>query len=63
VTHELLRGRTGRSQLAALAALVDDGHLESKIDLVAPWTEAGRAIDALLERQVNGKAVLTIGEG
>ena len=60
VTHELLRGRTGRSQLAALAALVADGRLESKISLTASWTEAPRAIDALLERSVNGKAVLTI---
>jgi NADPH2:quinone reductase len=62
VTHELLRGRTGRSQLAALAALVADGRLESKIGLTVPWSEAARAIDALLDRTVNGKAVLTIEE-
>ena len=60
VTHELLQGRTGRSQLAALAALVADGHLGSKIDLEVPWTEAPSAIDALLERRVSGKAVLRI---
>jgi NADPH:quinone reductase len=60
VTHELLRGHTGRSQLSALAALVADGRLESKIGLAVPWTEAARAIDVLLQRTVSGKAVLTI---
>ena len=61
VTHELLRGHTGSSQLAALASLVADGRLRSDIDLVLSWNEAERAISALLERRVNGKAVLTIG--
>lgn len=63
VTHELLRGRTGRSQLEALAALVADGRLGSKVDLAVPWTRAAEAIDALMARRVSGKAVLTIGEG
>lgn len=60
VTHELLQGKTGRSQLAALAGLVADGRLESRIDLTVPWAEAASAIDALLERRVSGKAVLKI---
>jgi hypothetical protein len=30
--------------------------------LAAPWSEAGRAIEALLDRRVNGKAVLRVGE-
>jgi NADPH:quinone reductase-like Zn-dependent oxidoreductase len=60
VTHELLQGRTGRWQLSALAALVAEGRLESRIDLTLPWSDAASAIDALLERRVGGKAVLTI---
>jgi NADPH:quinone reductase-like Zn-dependent oxidoreductase len=60
VTHELLRGRTGASQLAALAALVAEGRLQSEIGLEAPWTEAGQAIESLMERKVRGKAVLRV---
>lgn len=61
VTHELLEGRIGSSRLAALAALVAEGRLRSSVDLRAPWEEAAGAIEALLERRVNGKAVLTLG--
>jgi NADPH:quinone reductase-like Zn-dependent oxidoreductase len=60
VTYELLQGRTGTSRLAALAALVAEGRLRSEVALELPWTEAADAIDALMERRVNGKAVLTI---
>lgn len=60
VTNELLQGRIGSSRLSALAALVVDGRLEPGIALRAPWTQAARAIDALLQRRVDGKAVLTV---
>lgn len=60
VTAELLEGRIGSAQLTALASLVAEGRLASRIDLQVPWTEAARAIDELLERRVHGKAVLTI---
>lgn len=63
VTHELLKGRTGRWQLSALAALVAEERLESHIDLKVPWSDAATAIDALLERRIGGKAVLTIEAG
>jgi NADPH:quinone reductase len=63
VTYELLRGRTGSSRLAALAALVAEGRLESRVDLRVSWTDAASAVDALIERHVNGKAVLTVAEG
>jgi NADPH:quinone reductase-like Zn-dependent oxidoreductase len=53
------RGR-GASLLARLAALVAAGKLDPQIDLVAPWSEAGKAIEALLDRRVRGKAVLTV---
>jgi NADPH:quinone reductase-like Zn-dependent oxidoreductase len=62
VTHELLHGRIGSSRLAALAMLAAEGRLVSQIDLTAPWEEAAEAVDALLERRVNGKAVLTISQ-
>jgi NADPH:quinone reductase-like Zn-dependent oxidoreductase len=62
VTHELLEGRIGSSRLAALAELVAEGRLVSQIDLVVPWTDAASAIEALLERRVNGKAVLLLDE-
>jgi NADPH:quinone reductase-like Zn-dependent oxidoreductase len=61
VTHELLHGRIGTNRLSALAQLVAEGRLRSDVDLQLPWDEAARAIDALLERRVNGKAVLTVG--
>ncbi len=60
VTHELLHGRIGTSRLAALAQLVAEGRLASHVDLQVPWTEAASAIDALMQRRVNGKAVLTV---
>ena len=60
VTHELLRGRIGTARLSALAVLVAEGRLTSAIDLEVPWTEAASAVQALMERRVNGKAVLTI---
>jgi NADPH:quinone reductase-like Zn-dependent oxidoreductase len=61
VTYELLHGRTGSSRLAALATLVAEGRLSSKVDLTLPWERAAEAIDALMERRISGKAVLTIG--
>jgi NADPH:quinone reductase len=60
VTWELLHGRIGTPELSLLASLVATGELESRIDLQVSWREAASAIDALLERQVAGKAVLLI---
>jgi len=61
VTHELLEGRLGTAQLATLVELVASGRLRAEIGLVVPWTDAGSAMTALLERRVRGKAVLTVG--
>ena len=63
VTHELLEGRIGTAELARLVEMVSSGRLRTEIDLLVPWTEAASAVDALLERRVRGKAVLTIGSG
>jgi NADPH2:quinone reductase len=60
VFTELARRGTGTSDLRRLAELIATGKLDAQIDLVAPWTQAGSAIEALLDRRVNGKAVLTV---
>jgi NADPH:quinone reductase-like Zn-dependent oxidoreductase len=60
VFPELARNQSGSSDLRRLAELVAAGRLDPQIDLAASWTEAGGAIEALLERRVNGKAVLTV---
>jgi NADPH2:quinone reductase len=57
---ELAHTRTSAADLAILAGLLADGRLHPQIDLLAPWTEAGDAIDALLGRRVAGKVVLTL---
>lgn len=60
VTYELMLGNIGSSHLAALAGLVAEGQVSSRVDLEVPWTRAAEAIDALMERRVHGKAVLTL---
>jgi NADPH:quinone reductase len=60
IFSELARSRSGSSDLRRLADLIAAGKLDPQIDRVAPWSEAGAAIEALLGRQVNGKAVLTV---
>lgn len=61
VTYELVHGRIGTSRLAALASLLAEGRIASRIDLEVPWERAAEAIDALMSRRISGKAVLTIG--
>lgn len=61
VTNELQLGRLGSRQLAELVELVSGGRLASEVDLRVPWSDAAQAIDALLDRRVRGKAVLSIG--
>jgi len=46
--------------LARLARRVADGKLHVPIDLTTSWRDAGQAIEALLDRRVKGKAVLTL---
>ena len=57
---ELDRTRTGSSDLRRLADLIAAGKLDPQIDLTLSWSDAGQAIEALLGRRVNGKAVLTV---
>ena len=57
---ELARTGTGSADLRRLADLIAAGRLHPQIDRVAPWREAGGAIEALMGRRVSGKAVLTV---
>jgi NADPH:quinone reductase len=60
VFAELDHTRSGSADLRRLADLVAERRLDPQIDLTLPWHDAGRAIEALLDRRVNGKAVLTV---
>ncbi len=57
---ELEHTRTGGDDLRRLADLIGAGKLDPQIDLTLSWSDAGEAIDALLDRRVNGKAVLRV---
>jgi NADPH:quinone reductase len=57
---ELSHTRSGTSDLARLAERVADGRLDIHIDLTASWRDAARAVTALLDGEVRGKAVLTV---
>jgi NADPH:quinone reductase len=61
IFSELQHTRSASADLRRLAELVATGRLDPQIALTAPWTEVGDAIEALLGRRVNGKAVLTMG--
>ena len=57
---ELQHTQSGAADLRRLADLVAAGKLDPQIDVTLSWSEAGRAIEALLDRKVNGKAVLRV---
>jgi NADPH:quinone reductase len=57
---ELEHSRSGSADLRRLADLVAAGKVDPQIHLTLPWTRAGEVIEALLDRRVNGKAVLTV---
>jgi NADPH:quinone reductase len=59
IWHELEK-RDARSDLRRLADLVAAGQVDPQIALTASWRNAGEAIEALLDRRVNGKAVLVV---
>jgi NADPH:quinone reductase len=61
VFAELAHTRSCSSDLTRLADLVAAKRLNPQIDLTLSWNDAGQAIDALLDRRVNGKAVLRVG--
>jgi NADPH:quinone reductase len=57
---ELDHTRSGSADLRRLADLVAAGKVDPQIHLTLPWTRTSEAIAALLDRRVNGKAVLTV---
>jgi NADPH2:quinone reductase len=60
VFAELEHTRSAASDLSRLAGLVASGRLDPQIDHSGSWREAGPAIEALLDRRINGKAVLRV---
>ncbi len=61
VFSELAHTRSGSADLRRLADLVAAKRLDPQIDLTLAWDDAAQAIEALLDRRVNGKAVLRVG--
>jgi NADPH:quinone reductase len=61
IFDEVEHTRTCGADLRRLADLVVADRLDPQIAITAPWSDAAAAIAALLDRRVNGKAVLTIG--
>jgi NADPH:quinone reductase-like Zn-dependent oxidoreductase len=57
---ELASHGSAASDLTRLYTLVANGRLDGQIELETSWREAPRALDALLERCMGGKAVLHV---
>jgi NADPH:quinone reductase-like Zn-dependent oxidoreductase len=55
---ELASHASAAGDLTRLCALMAGGRLDGQIELEASWHEPSRAIDALLQRRIGGKAVL-----
>jgi NADPH:quinone reductase-like Zn-dependent oxidoreductase len=60
VFSEVQHTGTCGSDLRRLAELIAAGKLDPQIALQLPWEGAGEAVQALMDRRVNGKAVLTV---
>jgi NADPH:quinone reductase len=60
VFDELERHGSAVSDLHLLAERVAARRLDPQIGLIRSWREAGEALQALIERRVRGKAVLTV---
>jgi len=57
---ELASHASGASDLARLCRLMAGGRLDGQIELEASWREPSRALSALLQRRIGGKAVLHV---
>jgi NADPH:quinone reductase-like Zn-dependent oxidoreductase len=57
---ELAHTRSATSDLTRLADLIAAGDLEVQISRTAPWGDAPQVVQALLDGEVRGKAVLTV---
>lgn len=50
------------ADIDSLLALIAAGRLETRVVLTVPWRDVAQALDALRQRSISGKAVLTITE-
>ena len=57
--HEVM-ARPASAGLARLLGLVDEGRLNPRIEVEAPWTHVGEVAGRLIERGYTGKAVLHV---
>ncbi|MER8477532.1 zinc-binding dehydrogenase [Mesorhizobium sp. M1163] len=48
------------ADIGSLLALIAAGRLETRVVLTVPWRDVGQALDALRQRSISGKAVLTM---
>jgi NADPH:quinone reductase len=60
IFSELERTRSCSRDLRRLCELIAEGRLDPQIALTASWRTIAEAIEALLDRRVNGKAVLSV---
>jgi NADPH:quinone reductase-like Zn-dependent oxidoreductase len=60
VFTEVDRHRLGTAQLERLLALIASGRLDPQVTRTGPWSDPMPLVQALLDRQVDGKAVLTV---
>jgi NADPH2:quinone reductase len=63
IFSEVERSGSAARDLEFLAGLLARGQLDPQVSLEASWRDAGRAIEALVERRVRGKAVLHVETG
>jgi NADPH:quinone reductase-like Zn-dependent oxidoreductase len=61
VFEEVAHHRSAGRDLSVLVEMLERGTLRTDLDLVVPWHRAPEAFDALIQRRVNGKAVLLVG--
>ena len=59
--HEVI-ARPASEGLSRLVNLVEEGRLEPRIEVEAPWTEVGEVATQLIDRGYTGKAVLHVGQ-
>ena len=57
---ELASHASGAGDLTRLCTLMASGRLDGQIELEASWRQPSRALDALLQRRIGGKAVLHV---
>jgi NADPH:quinone reductase len=60
IFHEVERCGSAARDLELLAGMLGRGELDPQIAFEASWREPARALQALLDRQVKGKAVLKV---